>query len=209
MNPLSEWADNHKGNFMYKWSQYFDIYHKHFERFRGKPIRILEIGIYGGGSLQMWKWYFGKQAKIVGIDIDPFCKKYEEEQITIKIGDQKDKKLLGSLGKFDIVIDDGGHTMTQQMTSFMHLYDKVKTDGVYLVEDTHTSYMPDYIDSTVTFVEYSKKMIDIMHTHYAGGVFNDFSKTTDSISFYDSIIVFEKKNRTLPMQTFHSGKERL
>ena len=207
-NPLEQWANKHQGNFMYKWSQYFDVYHKHFERYRGTNVRILEIGIYGGGSLQMWKWYFGKYAQITGMDIDPFCKKYKEHQIKIIIGDQKDEKLLKSLDEFDIIIDDGGHTMSQQITSFMHLYPTVAKNGLYLIEDTHTSYIPSYIDHDVTFVDYCKKLVDVMHAHYAGGKFNDFSKMTQSISFYDSMIVFEKKARKIPKQTYYAGKER-
>lgn len=193
---------------MYKWSHYFDVYHKHFERFRGKPIKVLEIGIYGGGSLQMWKWYFGDRAKVTGVDIDPYCKKYEESQIKIKIGDQADKKFLSKLGMYDIIIDDGGHTMKQQITSFAHLYDKVKPNGVYLVEDTHTSYMDAFQDHPITFIDYSKKLVDVMHTHYKGEPFNTFSAGTNSITYYDSIVVFEKQLRTMPTQTFHSGKNR-
>lgn len=208
MNPLEGWANKHQGNFMYKWSHYFDIYHKHFERFRGKPIRILEIGIYGGGSLQMWKWYFGKKASIIGVDIDPFCLRYAEQHVKVKIGDQADPEFLDTLGEFDIVIDDGGHLTSQQTASFMRLYDRVKENGVYLIEDTHTSYIPDYIDTPNTFTEYCRKLVDVMHTHYAGGKFNDFSASTDSITFYDSVIVFEKRHRTTPKQTYYSGTER-
>jgi cephalosporin hydroxylase len=208
MNPLEQWANQHQGNFMYKWSHYFDIYHKHFKRFRGEPIKLLEIGIYGGGSLQMWKWYFGKRANILGVDIDPFCIKYAEPHIKVKIGDQADAKFLESLGEYDIIIDDGGHFTSQQTASFMKLYDKVKPNGIYLIEDTHTSYIPKYIDTSLTFTDYCKKLIDVMHTHYAGHPFNDFSASTNSITFYDSVIVFEKQPRTVPEQTFYAGTER-
>lgn len=208
MNPLVEWSNKHKGNFMYKWSHYFDVYHKHFERFRDKPVRILEIGIYGGGSLQMWKWYFGKDAHIVGMDIDPKCKKYEEPRIKIKIADQSDASYLETLGNFDIIIDDGGHSMDQQITSFNVLYDKVNDGGVYLIEDTHTSYRPEYQDTDMTFVDYCKDLVDIMHSHYQGKPYNLMSAYTDSISFYDSMIVFEKRLHEQPKQTKHSGKDR-
>lgn len=208
MNPLREWASKHDGNFMYKWSQYFDVYHKHFERFRDKEIRILEIGIFGGGSLQMWKWYFGKKAHIVGMDIDPFCKKYEEPRIKIKIGDQANAEYLKTLGNFDIIIDDGGHTMNQQITSFEVLYDHLNNNGVYLVEDTHTSYIPRYQDASLSFIDYCKKLIDVMHEHYKSDTYSDFARMTDSVSFYDSMVVFEKREHDRPVQTYHSGVNR-
>jgi len=208
INPLTSWAEKHDGNFMYKWSQYFDVYHHHFKRFRGKEVKILEIGIYGGGSLQMWKWYFGNKAHITGMDIDPFCKKYAEDRVDIIIGDQADAELLDTLSEYDIIIDDGGHYMSQQIASFTHLYEKVKDGGIYLVEDTHTSYVPEFIDGTLTFIEYCKRLIDAMHSHYPTGELNDFSKHTRSISFYDSMVVLEKQLMQLPVQTHYSGEDR-
>ena len=50
------------------------------------------------------------------------------------------KKLYAALPPLDILIDDGGHTMNQQITTFEVLFDKVKEDGIYLCEDLHTSY---------------------------------------------------------------------
>lgn len=68
---------------IHKWIHYFDIYERLFEKFIGKEINILEIGVSHGGSLQMWKEYFGDKATIFGLDIDPLCKSFEEEKINI------------------------------------------------------------------------------------------------------------------------------
>lgn len=131
-----------------KWHHYFDIYHNHFCRFREKNVKLLEIGVYQGGSLQMWKNYLGSNAKIYGVDVNPRCKELEEDQIQIFIGDQTDRgflrKLREEIGTIDIVIDDGGHTMIQQITTFEELFPFVGEVGVYLVEDLHTSYWEDY-----------------------------------------------------------------
>jgi cephalosporin hydroxylase len=126
---------HHLGRRIDKWQHYFEIYDRHFERFRGKRIRVLEIGIDHGGSLQVWKSYFGQDAQIVGLDIDPRCAAYAEDQISVHIGNQSDVGLLKSLGKFDIVIDDGSHRLQDQLASFETLWPQ--TRSVYLIEDCH------------------------------------------------------------------------
>src|SRR5688500_4073673 len=143
-NDLYQYFINNKDRLIHKWIHYFDIYDRHFSRFRNREIVVLEIGVFQGGSLQMWKNYFGKQARIYAIDIDPNCKKFEEENITIFIGSQSDRAFLNQIKKtippIDILIDDGGHTMQQQKTTFEELFTHVKDQGIYLVEDLHTSY---------------------------------------------------------------------
>jgi len=105
---------------------YFDIYESHFERFRGKSPTILEIGVFGGGSLTMWKAYFGPGAKIVGVDINPACKIHEAEGNEIFIGSQDDPTLLNTIlskyPKIDIVLDDGSHKMQHMIATFEHMY---------------------------------------------------------------------------------------
>ena len=79
---------NETKNSSLKSDNYFEIYEKNLGKFIGKEITFVEIGVLNGGSLQMWKKYFGKKAKIIGIDINPECKKFEDDQIKIFIGDQ-------------------------------------------------------------------------------------------------------------------------
>ncbi len=95
-----EWLfRHHQGRRVDKWRHYFHIYDRHFERFRGTRVRVLEIGVDHGGSLQIWKKYFGADARIVGLDIDPRCQEYAEDQIEIVTGNQADVALLKSLGR--------------------------------------------------------------------------------------------------------------
>lgn len=126
----------HTGRQIDKWEHYFPIYEKHFAKYVGTAVRVLEIGIDHGGSLQMWKEYFGSQSRIVGVDINPDTQ-FEEDQIETYCYDQYDPS-LADLGPFDIVIDDGSHICAHQSITFRHLWPQTK--GVYLIEDCHNGY---------------------------------------------------------------------
>jgi SAM-dependent methyltransferase len=191
-----------------KWNHYFDIYERYLSRFRNREIAILEIGVSQGGSLQMWKEYFGGKAEIFGIDIDPRCKQFEEENIQVFIGSQSDRKFLREvktlIPRLDILIDDGGHTMKQQIVSFEELFGHVKEDGIYLCEDLHTSYKLNWgggYRRRRTFIEYSKNFIDYLHAHHSEQNHlkaNTFTYAVNAIHYYDSVLVIEKKTREKP-----------
>lgn len=160
---------------------------------------------------------FGDKVQIYAIDINPECEKFKENNITIFIGSQSDPEFLKQLMKImpplDIIIDDGGHIMEQQKVSFKHLYDKVKDGGIYLVEDTHTSYWYEFhggLKNPDSFIEYSKNLIDALYNEHVQDklkvTINDITQNINSISFYDSIIVFEKKLRHKPFHV-QKGKE--
>lgn len=128
-----------EGHGIWKWTHYFDIYDRHFSRFRGTEVHILEIGIYSGGSLEMWKDYFGPKARIYGVDIEPACRAYEDESVRVFIGDQADRgfwrRFKTQVQHVDIVVDDGGHQPEQQIVSFEELLPHLRPGGVYLCED--------------------------------------------------------------------------
>lgn len=187
---------------------YFDVYDRHFSSFRGKEVVILEIGVWQGGSLQLWKDYFGPKAKIYGIDIDPRCKEMGEENIEIFTGSSSDrnflKKVKASIPKIDILIDDGGHRFDQQIAAYEELFGHIKEDGVYLCEDLHTSYRLTYgggLKRRGTFIEYTKSFIDYLNAHHSEQKnlkVNDFTRSVDSVHYYDSMIVIEKKKMQAP-----------
>ena len=200
---------NHTGNLIHKWDHYFDIYEKYFSKYRGQKINILEIGISHGGSLQLWKKYFGEHVHIYAIDINPDCKKLQEENTTIFIGSQSDKDFLAhvssQLPELDFIIDDGGHTMEQQLVSFEMLYMKVKEGGLYIVEDTHTSYWDEFhggLKNPDSFIEKSKNLVDSVYEYHVVDKskirIDEISQHINCISFYDSIVVFEKQLRKQP-----------
>src|SRR5450755_2756362 len=99
MNDLEKIFTEHKGNIIHKWQHYFEIYDKHFSRYRNKKFVLMEIGVSKGGSLELWRKYFGKECEIIGIDINPACKQFETENTKIFIGSQADKAFLSQLKK--------------------------------------------------------------------------------------------------------------
>ncbi len=207
-SDLEKYFKRNTGRLIYKWDHYFDVYERHFKRFRNKEVTILEIGVSQGGSLQMWKDYFGDKAKIFGIDIDPRCKDLEEENIKIFIGSQSDRKFLRKLKsqipKVDILIDDGGHMMRQQVISYEELFDHVQEEGVYLCEDVHTSYWLKFGGGhrrRGTFIEYTKHFIDYIHAFHSQQKslqLSSFTTSVNSLHYYDSIVVIEKRKREKP-----------
>ncbi len=208
LNDLEKFYFHADHKVLNKWMHYFEVYDKFFSKYRGKDVTVLEIGVFKGGSLQMWKNYFktsGNKVKIYGIDIDPECKKLEEDDIKIIIGSQEDRNFLQEvkqqIGKVDILIDDGGHTMNQQLITFHELFDLVDDEGIYLCEDLHTSYMKEYGGSYKgeTFIEYSKNLIDFLHAQYSETdrlVNNVYSEKIKFITYCDSMIFIEKKKKT-------------
>jgi hypothetical protein len=207
MNDLEAYFKQNNKRVIDKWHHYFEVYDRHFSKYRNKEIVILEIGTFQGGSLQMWKHYFGDKAKIYGMDINPDCKQVEEENIKIFVGSQSDRHFLRDVIKeippIDILIDDGGHTMLQQIVSFEELFDHIKPDGVYLCEDLHTSYWDDYgggYKLPGNFIEYSKELIDKLNAwHYKkASEVDSFTRSANSMHYYDSMLVIEKHPRTEP-----------
>ena len=208
-NDLEKFFYLKKHRLIHKWRNYFEIYDRHFSKFRNKEVTILEIGVSKGGSLQMWKDYFGPKCRVIGIDIDPSCKSLEEDQIEVMIGSQDDVNFLNELKekvpKIDILIDDGGHFMNQLKVTFENLFDHISEEGVYLCEDLHTSYWPYYGGSYKgkdSFIEYSKDFIDYInawHSVQPELVANSFTKSAHSLHYYDSVLVIEKRKMYIPL----------
>jgi len=143
-NPLERYFDAHvQGAGIWKWKHYFDIYRRHLSKFVGRQPHVLEIGVYSGGSLGVWKSYFGEGCSVYGVDIQPACKSYEDESIKVFIGDQADRVFWGRLRKnvaeLDVIIDDGGHTPVQQIVTLEETLPYLRPGGVYICEDIHGS----------------------------------------------------------------------
>ena len=141
-------------------------YEKYLPFKRYDEINILEIGVLDGKSLLTWKEYFYR-ANILGIDINPDCKKYEEPRISVEIGSQDDGNFLSrtwqKYGPFDMILDDGSHMNEHVIYSFEHLWGSVKSGGVYIVEDCGTSYWSDWNGGYLkqsSMIEYFKRLVD-------------------------------------------------
>jgi hypothetical protein len=203
------------GRIIHKVHHYFPIYEKYLSGFRNKKVTLIEIGVFKGGSLSMFSEYLGPLATVVGLDINQECKKFESDLVNVRIGDQGDLEFLGRIynefGPPDIVIDDGSHHMSHLRKSFEYLYPKLSKNGVYIIEDTGTSYWPEYGGGYLhkeSFIEFCKTLIDQVNFEYIREDIPspEYIKDTSSISFYASAIVFEK-GTIYPKKTSMTGND--
>ena len=194
-----------------KWLHYFPIYDEWFKKFRDKDFVFVEIGVQNGGSVQMWKDYFGKNVKIIGIDIDERCKQFEDDQVSIEIGSQEDVNFWNEFKqkypRVDVLLDDGGHTMNQQIVTFQQMFPHIQEGGIYFCEDCHTSYWEEYnggAEKQGTYIEFAKKLIDELNAFHTRGAVQPNYNTINmggGVHFYDSIVVIEKKIvRLVPLE---------
>lgn len=186
------------GALSHKWQHYFDIYERYFAKFVGKPVRILEIGVQDGGSLHMWREYFGDQATIIGVDISPHSKKLEGEGFQIEIGDQGSPEFLQALkdkiGEVDIIVDDGSHRPRHQILALNELFPILREGGYFLCEDVYNSYLY----KAGSFIDYVKGLIDELHGWWDSDLVGQntyptkLTTTCGGIFIHDGIVVLEK-----------------
>jgi cephalosporin hydroxylase len=200
---MSLWQDfmTNDGKYIHKWVHYFPIYERHLAWYRNRSLTFLEVGVQRGGSLQMWQRYFGPLAKIVGIDINPACKEHEGPGIAVRIGDQSDPAFLQSVidefGVPDVVLDDGSHQMHHILATFKYLYPQLPKNAIYAVEDLHTAYWPEFgggVNEPASFINICKGYIDQLNADHSRGALapDVITRETLGISFYDSVVIFEK-----------------
>lgn len=194
-----------------KWLQYLPVYDRYLRPFRAgfpvsggqaRPVRMLEIGVFGGGSLKLWRSYFGAEATIFGIDINPECAQYNGLDGQVRIGSQADpdflRQVVEEMGGVDIVLDDGSHVMEHIRASFEVLFPLLSTGGLYMVEDLHSAYWSSYgggLKHRNSFIEDIKCMIDDMHHWYHHGA-PEMPVATDCVTglhVHDSIIAIDKQ----------------
>lgn len=195
---------------LFKMDHYLDIYDGLMGPWMGKPVSFLEIGVYKGGSLRMWRDFFSPKATLTFLDIDPACKALEIPGTEVRIGDQTDvpflQKTASERGPFDIIVDDGGHKMDQQITSFRALWPSLRDGGLYIVEDVHTSYWPGFgggFRAKGSFIELAKHLVDLMHSWYTEDDENfplhPLARELGSVTFHDSMVVIQKKLKQPPI----------
>jgi len=213
---LESWYLNYThGAALSKWLHYFDIYDRHFSRFRGTDAVIVEIGVNTGGSLAMWRWYFGARARIVGIDL--FNSSFMEgnplygSPDRMMNGDQASPEFWQTFKQLeprvDILIDDGGHQTHQQLRTLKEMLPHIQPGGVLLTEDVMGSlgaetkggkkqdnYLSHVINDYLNVDDGLFKFHFSRHLRQANLLPNNI-KELFGISFYPMVIVFEKLSR--------------
>lgn len=198
---LLEIFASHNGHTVHKWHHYIPIYDTYFSRFRNNPVKFLEIGVSKGGSLEIWRKYFGPEAIIFGIDIDKSCSKFNGLAGEVRIGSQIDEVFLESvifeMGGVDIVLDDGSHNMKDIVATISSIFPKLSLGGIYVIEDLHTSFWRRYdggYHSKSNFFRFILEIVYDMHStyHSCRSKHPSISNYCSSIHIHDSIAVFQK-----------------
>lgn len=205
---------SHEGRRAEKWTHYFEAYENEFALYRRgfllpdgtcRPLKILEVGVQHGGSLQLWRKFFGNDASIWGVDIDDRCQAIDDEDLNIRIGSQDDPHFLRSvveeMGGVDVVLDDGSHIARHQRESLRVLFPLLSPGGTYAVEDVHSSYWRDFgggYRARGSFVEVAKSLIDDMHGAYhrkgdRAGI--GAASWVPRMVVYDSMVFISKRAR--------------
>jgi 23S rRNA U2552 (ribose-2'-O)-methylase RlmE/FtsJ len=202
-NPLfAYFVSRRSGRPLDKWVHYFPVYHEVLAPYRGQSVKVLEIGTFHGGGLDLLSHYLGPQAQVFGMDIQMGSERVGEPH-TVIVGDQSDpdwlQRMSEAFGPFDIVIDDGGHTMKQQIVSAEILFPLLNDAGIYIAEDCHTSYWEEFQDAEQTFLDWVRdRFDDVNAVHVDGREFSVWSDHLDSITVADSVVVLRKKHRFRP-----------
>nr|WP_244975595.1 class I SAM-dependent methyltransferase [Mycobacterium kubicae] len=211
---------------IHKWLHYLPVYEEALAR--STPIRLLEIGVARGGSLQMWRRYLHPDSVLVGIDIDPTTERFDdpERHIHVRLGSQTDnaflQRVVDEFGPFDVILDDGSHLNSHIVRTFQYLFlHGLKSGGVYIVEDIAANYWRPYRDVRMSFPDFTKWLIDAMHAHYQEKRAEIFFRAGDpkrapavrvplattlveKIEFHDAIAVIRRADgqRSLPVSVF-------
>lgn len=206
--PLLDIYAGNNGVKVHKWHHYIPLYDRYFARYRGTSVRFLEIGVNNGGSLQMWRRYFGDDAVLCGIDINEDCAQYDGQSGMVRIGSQDDADFLGrvvdEMGGVDVVLDDGSHRMAHIEASLRILFPRLEMGGTYAIEDLHTAYYPRYgggLDTEANFYNTVSRMIDDMHMWYHPGKgprIPEMSRQIGGLHVHDSIVVIDKAELRRP-----------
>lgn len=181
-----------------KHTSYFQVYDELFGKYVDQEITFVEVGVLNGGSLFMWRHFFGPKARIIGVELNPLAKKWEQDGFEIYIGSQADpafwEDLFKKIGKVDVLLDDGGHFNDQQIITTLAAIPHVKDGGMVVVEDAHASYMRQFTNpSKYSFMNFCYKTVDRINARFPeiNNAKNLFSETVFSIAFYESIVAFK------------------
>lgn len=202
-NPLLNYFDRHtEGRGIWKWRHYFDVYHRHLQKFIDRDIVFAEIGIFSGGSLEMWQQYLGSHARLHGIDLDESTRSYSSDSVSIHIGDQESRSFWRQFRKdvpvLHVMIDDGGHSPQQQRVSLEEILPHLQPGGVYICEDIigDSNDFSSYVGGLIASLNSGVSLLESPASAYQQGVY--------SIHCYPFITVVERADH--PITSFVSER---
>lgn len=173
---LRELYEQHQGKVSDKWSIYLEEYDRLFASYRDSPVRLLEIGIQNGGSLEIWGAFFSQASKIVGCDINPACANlvYGDPRVSVVVGDANsdgvEQKIAAISPGFDLIVDDGSHTSRDIVRSFARYFPRLADGGAFVAEDLHCSYWGAYeggLFHPASSISFFKRLADVIgHEHW-------------------------------------------
>ncbi|MBI1417914.1 MAG: glycosyltransferase [Limimaricola sp.] len=173
--PLRTLYEAHTGRISDKWSGNLSHYDRNFATLRDRPVRLLEIGVQNGGSLEIWAKYFAEGRVFIGCDIDPACARltYDDPRIKVIVGDANSHvtrtALMKHTGGFDIIIDDGSHTSRDIIAAFLAYFPLLADDGVFVIEDLHCSYWKAFgggLDEPASSLAFFRRLTDIINVEH-------------------------------------------
>lgn len=185
-----------------KYDTYFLVYEALLQKYVDRDVTIVEVGIFNGGSLFMWRKFFGPKARIIGVDLNPDAREWEKHGFEIYIGDQSSDKfwaeLFQEVGKVDVLIDDGGHTNRQQIVTTHYAIQNINDGGVLIVEDVHTNYFREFGNpSRYSFLNFAQHIVDGVNSraYSLRRTCPQYSSRVYSVSFFESMVAFQIDSR--------------
>ena len=183
---------------------YFANYEELLSKYRNSQPTVVEVGVLLGGSLHMWKKYFGEGCRIIGVDANPEALKHHKDGIEIYILNQEDGNEWGeffrSVGMIDVLIDDGGHTSFGQIVTCINGSKNINDGGIIVVEDVHSSYAKDFgMPNKYSFDNWTNELSAELNSIYLTKSYNlsssqnQFLMKLGSIHKYRSLTAFNIK----------------
>lgn len=207
-------AFNQTKYFSQKYTNYFPIYDELFGNFQGTELTFVEVGVLHGGSLSMFRNFFGKNARIIGIDNNQAALQFSPD-FEIFIGDQSDPSFwdhfFKTVGPIDILLDDGGHKNVQQIQTVVSALPNVKDGGLIVIEDTHTSFMYEFGNPNKrSFMNWATlKAQNLTKRHYFVDKADNLVSRVSSINFFDSFVSFHISTEiSKPGTSINNGGEK-
>ncbi|WP_155419693.1 class I SAM-dependent methyltransferase [Variovorax paradoxus] len=217
---LADLYASHQGKVSDKWTVYLKVYEELFRSYRASRLRLLEIGIQNGGSLEIWGLYFGNASVLVGCDINVACTqlRYDDPRIHVVVGDantdEAERAIAVHSEGFDLIIDDGSHRSSDIIRSFARYFPRLEQGGIFVVEDLHCSYWQEFEGGLVdpwSSMSFLKRLADVInHEHwgtpyhraeilrsfesrYGTALDEESLAQIHSIEFYNSVCVIRKR----------------